>query len=177
MNATTKPKEFFDKKMVLINRDFQIRFTIIACFIGVISTALTAMIILYPLYVFEILRIPRFLPMPILLSMFLAILINISMIAILGIYITHRIAGPMYSLARRLRFAEEGQFNGQVFLRQGDELSYLARNMNAFFESLVKRTESDRSKVRMAMEKASNPDSAKILKDLELELTDRITKR
>lgn len=182
---TKKPTApFADKKIVLINRDFQLRFTIIAVFLGIISTIFTAVTILYPLYAFEILRIPRFLPPPVLFSMILAMLLNISAIAFFGIFITHRIAGPMFSLVRRLRFGEEGQYRGHVFLRQGDELNYLARNMNAFFDSLVQRTEEDRAKIKVVIDQLSSKDPSyvtetcvKSLKELERDLSDRVAQK
>ncbi|MCX6129316.1 MAG: hypothetical protein NTX25_09680, partial [Proteobacteria bacterium] len=64
-------KQYFRQKqrLILINRDFQFRYTGAAVLVGLLSTTLTCSVILYPLYQFEILRIPRFLPWPILIVM------------------------------------------------------------------------------------------------------------
>ena len=71
------------------------RYTKSAVVIGLVSTFLTSVVILYPLYQFQILRIPKFLPIPILFAMILAAVINIAIIGVMGILMPHRIAGPM----------------------------------------------------------------------------------
>ena len=106
------------KRLYLVNRDFQLRYSGAAVIVGILSTALTVILILYPLYQFEILRIPRFLPTPILLIMAVAALINVSLVGVLGIFITHRIAGPMYSLVREFRKIEEGTWKVEMRLRR-----------------------------------------------------------
>jgi hypothetical protein len=98
------------KRIFLVNRDFQLRYTRAAIGVGILSTALTTTIILYPLYTFEILRIPRFLPTPILATMAMACLVNIVFLAIMGIFVTHKIAGPMYSLVRHFRLVGMARF-------------------------------------------------------------------
>lgn len=127
-----------NKRLYLINRDFQMRYTGAAIVIGCISTILTTALILFPLYQFEILRTPKFLPVPVLLMMCVAAAINVLLIGLLGVFITHRIAGPMYSLVRRFRMIEEGgEWKGDVKLRQDDDLRYVIRNFNGMVEAMV----------------------------------------
>lgn len=133
MAKSTKPR----KKMYLINRDFQLRYSFAACIVGVVSTCSTAIVLLYPLYVFEILRIPRFLPLPILIGMGSAVLINVFLVGLLGVFITHKIAGPMYSLVRSFRRVEMGRWAGHLKIRDGDDLRYVVRNFNQMVDGLV----------------------------------------
>lgn len=147
-------KQYFRQKqrLILINRDFQFRYTGAAVLVGLLSTTLTCSVILYPLYQFEILRIPRFLPWPILIVMIVAALMNIGLVAFMGILLTHRLAGPMYSLVRQFRRVEEGRWYGQMKIRDGDDMRYVVRNFNAMLESLNKQAHMDFDKLRQVRE-------------------------
>jgi|GEM_PF-995511 len=135
-------------RLILINRDFQFRYTGAAILVGLLSTTLTTSVILYPLYQFEILRIPRFLPWPILGVMVMAALLNILLVGFMGILLTHRLAGPMYSLVRQFRRVEEGRWYGQMKIRDGDDMRYVVRNFNAMLDAINKQTHMDFEKLR-----------------------------
>lgn len=140
MSLNTQRKQ---KKLYLVNRDLQLRYAGAAALVGVLSTALTTTLILVPLYQFEILRIPRFLPWPVLLMMIAAAIVNVALVGLMAIHVTHRLAGPMYSLVRHIRRVEEGQWFGTLRLREGDELRYVARNFNEMLSAIQRRTEED----------------------------------
>lgn len=139
------------KRLYLINRSFQLRLGRAAVCIGILSTVLTGTIILYPLYIFEILRIPRFLPWPILISMGLASVINVASIFYLAILASHRIAGPMFNLHRSMRRISSGQFNSTIKFRKTDELQYISRAFNEMSESLCLLTERDLNTLNEAL--------------------------
>ena len=139
-------------RIILVNRDFQFRYTGAAILVGLLSTVLTTTLILFPLYQFEILRIPRFLPIPILTVMGLAGLLNIGLVGFMGILLTHRIAGPMYSLVRHFRRIEDGRWYGQMRVREGDDMKYLVRNFNAMLESINHQSHMDFDKLRLLRE-------------------------
>jgi signal transduction histidine kinase len=140
------------QRILLVNREFQLRYTGVAVLVGLLSTALTAVFILMPLYAFEILRVPRFLPTPVLLLIAIACLLNILLVAFMGVLLTHRIAGPMYSLVRQFRRVEEGQWCGQLKLRDEDELRYVVRNFNAMMDAISKVTSQDLQKLESIRE-------------------------
>jgi hypothetical protein len=140
------------QRLILINRDFQFRYTGAAVLVGLLSTTLTTSVILYPLFQFEILRIPRFLPWPILGVMVMAALLNILLVGFMGILITHRLAGPMYSLVRQFRRVEEGRWYGQMKIRDGDDMRYVVRNFNAMLDAINKQTQMDFEKLRHVRE-------------------------
>ncbi|HET9239544.1 MAG TPA: hypothetical protein VFO10_19945 [Oligoflexus sp.] len=140
------------QRLILINRDFQFRYTGAAVLVGLLSTGLTTSVILYPLFQFEILRIPRFLPWPILGVMAMAALLNILLVGFMGILITHRLAGPMYSLVRQFRRVEEGRWYGQMKIRDGDDMRYVVRNFNAMVDAINKQTQMDFEKLRHVRE-------------------------
>jgi methyl-accepting chemotaxis protein len=124
------------KRILLVNRDFQLRYTRAAVGVGILSTTLTTVVILYPLYAFEILRISNFLPTPILLTMAFACFINVSFLGAMGIIVTHKIAGPMYSLVRHIRLVGLGRLTEPMRLRDGDELKFVVRNFNEMIDDL-----------------------------------------
>jgi hypothetical protein len=136
------------QRLILINRDFQFRHTGAAVLVGLLSTALTTSVILFPLFQFEILRIPRFLPMPILAAMGMAAVLNVLLVGFMGILITHRLAGPMYSLVRHFRRVEEGYWYGQMKIRDGDDMRYVVRNFNAMLDAINKQTHMDFDRLR-----------------------------
>jgi hypothetical protein len=143
MAVTLRPKQ----RIYLVDRAFQFRYIWAAIGMGFVSTGLTALVILYPLYTFEILRIPRFLPWPILGAMLLAVVINIVSIGMMGLIMTHRVAGPVFGMIRQLRRVGMGIFTGELRVRPGDELQPLVRNLNNMIESLAKLTTADLARV------------------------------
>jgi len=142
--------KFYPKKqrLVLINRDFQFRYTGAAVLVGLLSTMLTTTLILYPLYMFKILRLPFFLPYPVMALIGLAALLNVCLVGFMGILMTHRVAGPMYSLVRQFRRVEEGRWYGQMRIRDGDDMRYVVRNFNAMIEAINSQAHLDSDKLR-----------------------------
>ena len=140
-----------NKRIYLVNRDFQLRYAGAAVVVGLLSTLVTTCLILYPLYQFEILRIPRFLPWPILVIMFSAGLFNIALVGLMAIHVTHRLAGPMYSLVRHMRQVESGLWGRTMMIRQGDDLKYVVRNFNEMLSSLKRSALEDREIVDQAL--------------------------
>jgi len=154
------------KRIYLINRDFQLRYTMSAVVVGLVSTLLTSVVILAPLYTFKILRIPDFLPLPVLSGMVLAALINILLVGLMGIIITHKIAGPMYSLVRQFRRVEAGYWNSPLRLRQSDELKFVVRNFNEMLAAVVKDSSEDLTKIEGLMLTEQDPNRRQLLQDL-----------
>ena len=132
-----------NKKIYLVNRDFQLRYSRAAVFVGILSTVMTAVLILYPLFVFKILVIPKFVPLPFLIAMGMAAVLNMAFIAGAGILLTHRIAGPMYSMVRQMRRVASGIYKSPVALRKNDDLRFLVRNFNDLIGSLIGMGEED----------------------------------
>ncbi len=148
---TRRPKV---KKLYLINRDFQLRYTKIAVLVGLCSTALTLFLVLFPLFQFQILRFPNFLPYPFLVGIALAAILNFAIVAAMGILITHRIAGPMFSLVRQLRVVQSGNFAAaHLKTRESDDLKYVVRNFNETIDFLIESATRDRAAVDAVLAK------------------------
>ena len=139
------------KRILLVNRDFQLRYTKLALVVGAASTGLTALIILYPLYEFRILRIPRFLPLPILSAMAAATFSNMAFIGSMALVLTHKIAGPMYSLARAMRWLGLGRLGTKLSQRPADDLKFMVRQFNHMAAGLRAQAEADLEALELAL--------------------------
>ena len=62
----------------------------------------------------------------------------VLVIFIIGIIITHRIAGPLYNIENKLDKALEGEDIELIHLRKGDELQELSAKVNMLLQELKK---------------------------------------
>ncbi|HPG59834.1 MAG TPA: HAMP domain-containing protein [Candidatus Wallbacteria bacterium] len=60
------------------------------------------------------------------------------MICFLSVFVSHKIAGPVYRLEESAKIIASGDFSRRIKLRQGDELQDLADAFNTMTESLDK---------------------------------------
>ena len=63
------------------------------------------------------------------------------------IFITHRIAGPIYKLQKYLRGIREGSKSDRLYFRKGDDFLDLAQDINLTIESLQNYKNSDKEKL------------------------------
>ena len=64
------------------------------------------------------------------------IFLLIPVIAAIGLYLSHKIAGPVYRIERYLTDMAAGKLTSQITLRKGDELVSLAGKINVLTDSL-----------------------------------------
>ena len=64
-----------------------------------------------------------------------AILIS-PLVALIGIYLSHKIAGPILRMERFMNNMATGNLTGKLVLRKGDELLTLAEGINRLTESM-----------------------------------------
>ncbi|MDA9950944.1 hypothetical protein N9D31_00070 [Oligoflexaceae bacterium] len=165
------------KRIYLINRDFQLRYSFAASVVGLLTTLMTSAVIIVPLFTFEILKTTRFLPTPILVGMIVACLVNISIILAMGIFVTHRIAGPMYSLVRSFRSITEGNYRSSVRVRDDDDLKYVVRNFNEMVETLESNTKADIARLQELLDSEESPERKQLVANLLKSLEERIPER
>lgn len=72
------------------------------------------------------------------------IVVFIFAIAILSIFVSHKIAGPVYRLEETTRIIASGDLTYQINLRQGDELQDLQEAFNTMSNSLRQMVTKDR---------------------------------
>ena len=87
------------------------------------------------------------------------ILINIllltPLVALVGLYLSHKIAGPIYRMEEHLADMVSGNFSSHLVLRQGDELIGMADKINKLSDSLrvtVLNQKSSMDKINIELE-------------------------
>ena len=99
----------------------------------------------------------------------------IVIIAIISIFVSHKIAGPVYRLEESTKMIASGDLTHRVHLRQGDELGDLQDAFNAMSESLSKMVYKDREIIERLAQTGNNlrkkVDEEKITKESLEEIT------
>lgn len=66
----------------------------------------------------------------------LSVVLVAPLVALVGIYLSHKIAGPIFRMERFMDDMASGNFTGKLVLRKGDELLRLADAINRLSESM-----------------------------------------
>lgn len=75
--------------------------------------------------------------LPILIQTFLVVIVLVGAAAILvTLFVSHKIAGPLYRLKKAMEQLSEGDFKAEVKLRQQDQLKDLADTFNTMVRKL-----------------------------------------
>ncbi len=91
-------------------------------------------------------------------TMFVALVSGLSLmvvlIGLLGIYFTHKVAGPIYKMTMLLRQVSEGSLAFEGRLRRGDELQGFFQTFLHMVESLKTQKQREYDRLGAAIEKA-----------------------
>jgi methyl-accepting chemotaxis protein len=80
--------------------------------------------------------------------------VMVVMIGLLGIYFTHKVAGPIYKMKMLLRQVGDGKLNFYGRLRKGDELQDFFETFQSMVEKLKDRQAKEVAILEAAMEEA-----------------------
>lgn len=80
------------------------------------------------------------------------VVVFIFSIAILSIFVSHKIAGPVYRLEETSKLIASGDLTHQIQLRHGDELQDLQEAFNQMSDSLRKMVAKDREVIEKLVE-------------------------
>lgn len=75
----------------------------------------------------------------------LSVALLTPVVALLGVYLSHKIAGPVYRIGKTLDAMASGDLRNRIVLRKGDELVSIANAINRLQESLRKTIMSQKS--------------------------------
>lgn len=67
---------------------------------------------------------------------FLSVILLSPVVVVIGIFLSHKIAGPIYRIEKVLANMASGDLSGRIVLRKGDEMLSLADSINKLTESL-----------------------------------------
>jgi len=149
----------------IIAKSFQVRFALLLSGVGVAITSVIGFvlygvlaktqslfvgtgIVLSP-SVIEFLGEQRSLFVYSLLGTFLGVTL---ILLILGIFISHRLAGPIFALSRKMNDLAQGNFNATLSLRKVDEFQDLKDRFNTLVHALQNQVKSELIKVNSVIE-------------------------
>lgn len=140
----------------LINKDFQLRYVAKVLF-GIIIMALIVSLTIYYTTWSRIMDAFYYLPAiasqfaslfsSVNQALFTLLLIFIGLATIISVFISHRIAGPMFRFEKSLGSIGEGDLSIRVSLRKNDEFHYLAEDFNCMLDQLNQRIKAERQAV------------------------------
>lgn len=144
------------KRRFVVLRDFQIRFSILLSLVGIFVTLIVG-IVIYRVYDNNIAVIaekgivtsPAAIEFLVnLRSNFVKSLVAVfigvtAILLIMGILLSHRMAGPIYALLRQMKLLSYGDFNASLLLRKGDEFQVVRDGYNDLVTSLQNRLKED----------------------------------
>lgn len=145
------------RRIVLINKRFQIRFSIY------VSLCLAALCFVYPLIVSNIFdyffryisRDPMGPPAEglvkmreeVLLLLMLSEVFVIGITFLISVFMSHRIAGPLYKLRQAFGLLSEGKWKGELRFRDKDYFPELAEDFNRMVERMNQGKRNERETI------------------------------
>lgn len=149
----------------LIAKNFQVRFALLLSVVGIAVTAVAGIILYLVLAkiqrllidtgvvlspdVIEFLRQQRSLYLYSLLGVFVGVTLILLM---LGIFVSHRLAGPIFALGRKMNDVAQGNFLATLELRKTDEFQELKDKFNTLVKGLQNQVKAELVKVHAVIE-------------------------
>jgi len=102
----------------------------------------------------------------------LSMLLMAPLVAMIGIYASHKIAGPIYRIEKFLGSMAEGDLSMPITLRRNDELMSLANGINRVVDSvkaIVKKEKAAIGSISMSMENLRRLATSKPVNDAALD--------
>jgi methyl-accepting chemotaxis protein len=135
----------YQRRLLLINRPFQLRFAFY------VVSWMIALSVTYPLIIYELFEmLGRILiqvssdpaigqqildkRQEVVLLLILLQIAVMSVMFLVSIFLSHRIAGPIYKLMKSMEEARAGKLEGPIFFRKNDHFKELADQFNALHE-------------------------------------------
>ena len=81
-------------------------------------------------------------------QIFLGVAISIILMMVVSVYMSHKIAGPLYRLKKCFLDVAKGDLSFEMRLRKGDELTDLVDDFNGMVKNLKGMVDTDRQKAK-----------------------------
>lgn len=181
MSPETRP---YRRKHYFIARKFQTKYAGLFLVFMFLTGALCSYIIYYTIMVLLGEKLANVYPQGRLIAIInavnlrilLSLLMVTPLVVIISIFLSHKIAGPMYRMERFMTTMATGDFTQHITLRKGDELKTLAERINFFVDSLRPMIAAQKSQLAVLQKdvenikncsQAKHTDKAEIAKDAE----------
>jgi methyl-accepting chemotaxis protein len=174
----------YRRKQYFIARKFQTKYAGLFLVFMFLTGALCSYIIYYTIMVLLGEKLANVYPQGRLIAIINAVNLRIllglltitPLVVIISIFLSHKIAGPMYRMEKFMTTMATGDFTQHITLRKGDELKTLAERINFFVDSLRTMIGSQKSQLAILQKdmenikncaQAKHTDKAEIVKDAE----------
>lgn len=134
------------RRQYVVNRPLQFRFVnamVLIITLMAIGTVLSVFLALWlTLRTFGLHSDPVILPLftTVGLTVMVLLVLIMPVVIVLGILLTHKVAGPLVRIQAALRQMAQGDYNIHLALRKGDDLIELADHINRLAQALRKRS-------------------------------------
>jgi sensor histidine kinase YesM len=170
----------YQRRNYLINKPFQLRFSMFVC------AWMVAMSFIYPLVIQQVYEAlihyaaqdPSAPPVQQLIEskkeiMDLLLLSQIIFVVIafgVSIFMSHRIAGPLYKLSLFMRRAKDGNLSEKVSFREGDYFQEMAQLYNEMAQGILRREKAASQYIAEAMKEPLSPTALQALQKAQEQL-------
>lgn len=135
----------YHRRQWVVNRRLQFRFVgmLMACYIVLVVLTLAGMYgaLWLTLYTFDLLGDPTYVSLFTTAGLILALelLLLAPPVIFMGIWLTHKVAGPMVRICAVLERMARGHLETRITLRKGDALVEVAEGINRLADALQKK--------------------------------------
>jgi methyl-accepting chemotaxis protein len=140
--VTARPK--FRRRQYIVSAKFQLKYTGVILLLMFLTAAMSSYVVYYTSMMMMGEKLANVYPQGQLvhivkmvnLRLLLSLLFVTPLVAMIGIYLSHKIAGPIFRMERFLNSMASGDVATHLTLRKGDELTGLADGINKVCESI-----------------------------------------
>lgn len=152
-DETSRPR--FKRKQYLVNKGFQLKYIGLILALTFLTAALCSYVVYYTAMINLGEKLANVYPQGRLVSIvkivnfriLLSIIFVTPLITIVGILLSHKIAGPIFRMEAFMKNMASGDLTSRLTLRQGDELMELAENIDSLGEVLRSSFQLQRSQM------------------------------
>jgi methyl-accepting chemotaxis protein len=142
MTQFSKPK--FKRTKYLVSTKLQLRYVGIILLLMLVTALICSYIIYYTVMILMGEKLSNVYPQGRLIAIIntvnlrilFSLLLITPVVAVIGIFLSHKIAGPIYRIEKFLGDMSTGNFAARIVLRKGDELMSVADKINVLNDSL-----------------------------------------
>lgn len=152
----------YQRRLLLINKPFQLRFAFF------VVSWMIALSVTYPMIIYELFEmmgrlLTKLAVDPTLGEQLLSkksdvigllVLLQVAVMSVMflvSIFLSHRIAGPIYKLSRSMELARDGKLDGPIYFRKNDHFQELAELFNSLLARWTDRLKARDSGIQMAI--------------------------
>ena len=153
----------YQRRLLLINKPFQLRFAFF------VVSWMIALSVTYPMIIYELfemmgrlltkLSVDPSLGQQILSKkadvIGLLVLLQLAVMSVMflvSIFLSHRIAGPIYKLSRSMELARDGKLEGPIYFRKNDHFKEVADLFNSLFARWTERLKARDQGIQSALQ-------------------------